>query len=244
VTAPVAPWALSGEAMVAFLRRGRTRPTLPDGISPLPGPVVVVAARYEGSPIGAYLELAVAEPARLGPRPGWCVTTMAVDVPEARTGGRLNWGYPKELAQLVWSTDDGVSTLTWPERGIVVRGTPSRLVAPVLVPLRTVQRREDGPVVVPGGLRGLAHAARLMIEIPDDDPLAFLARERARGVHIAGLHLNVRPARHPRGWASSLRAPLRAPSPALCPTVGRTVRPTVGAGARAILAAPGRLAQR
>jgi hypothetical protein len=202
--------------MVAFVRRGRARRALPDGLSALPGPVAIVAARYDGSPVGPYLELAVAEPARLGPRPGWCVTTMAVDLPAARTGGRLNWGYPKELAQLMWSHQDGTSCLSWPERGIVIRGAPTRLVAPVLVPLRTVQRREDGPVVVPGVLRGLARTARLAIEIPDDDPLAPLARERARGVHIAGLHLNVRPARHPRGWASSLRAPLRAPSPALC----------------------------
>jgi hypothetical protein len=219
VTAPVAPWALSGEAMVVFVRRGRPRRSLPDGLAPLPGPVAIVAARYDGSPVGPYLELAVAEPARLGPRPGWCVTTMAVDLPEARSGGRLNWGYPKELASLEWSSEEGTSILRWPERGIVIGGTPTRVVAPVLVPLRTVQRRDDGPVVVPGGLRGIARLARMTVEIPPDDPLGYLARAHARGVHIASLHLHVQPARHPRGWASSFRAPLRAPSPALSMTL-------------------------
>ncbi|MGE0795610.1 MAG: acetoacetate decarboxylase family protein [Acidimicrobiia bacterium] len=215
MTAPVAPWALSGEAIVAFVRRGRSSAVLPDGLAPLPGPVAVLAACYDGSPVGPYLELAVARPARLGPRPGWCVTTMAVDVPEARTGGRLNWGYPKELAELEWSSVDGVSTLRWPERGIVVAGTPTRLVVPVLAPLRSIQRRDDGPVVVPGGLRAMVRTARLSLTIPDDDPLAPLARDRVFGLHLGSLRLDVRPARHPRGWASSFRAPLRAPSPAL-----------------------------
>jgi hypothetical protein len=241
VTAPVAPWALSGEVMAAFVRRSRPAPTLPDGIERLPGPVVVVGARYDGSPVGPYLELAVAEPARLGPRLGWCVTTMAVDVPEARVGGRLNWGYPKELAELAWSVDGVSSTLEWPERGIRITGTPTRWVAPVLVPLRTLQRREDGPVVVPGGLRGMARLTHFSIDVPGDDPLASLARERARGVHVASLRLNVRPARHPRGLVSSLRAPLRAPNPGLLLSVPQ---PAAVDEARAILAAPGRLAQR
>lgn len=228
--------------MVAFVRRAGLRRSLPDGIAPLPGPVAFVAARYDGSPVGPYLELAVAEPARLGPRPGWCVTTMAVDVPEARAGGRLNWGYPKELAQLSWTTCDGVSTLRWCERDIAVSGTPTRWRAPVLVPMRNVQRRADGPVVVPGGLRGMARTARFTIEIPDDDPLAPLARVGARGVHLASLRLNVQPARHPRGWASSLRAPLRAPAPGLL--LSSCTGPTAADEPRAILAAPGRLAQR
>lgn len=227
--------------MVAFVRRRGLPRALPDGVAPLPGPLVVVAARYDGSPVGPYLEFAVAEPARLGPRPGWCVTTMAVDLPEARTGGRLNWGYPKELASLTWSAADGMSTLRWVERGIVISGTPTKLVAPVLVPLRMVQRRNDGPVVVPGGLRGVARLARLSVEIPDDDPLAALARDRATGVHVASLRLQVRPARHPRGWASSFRAPLQAPSPALFMAPQGT---EVGHQPRAILATPGRLAQR
>src|SRR4051812_2677622 len=67
---PDAPWALVGECMVAVVSgraRGhnRGRAELPLGVSRLPGPALVVAMRYTDSPVGPFLELAVAEPARL-----------------------------------------------------------------------------------------------------------------------------------------------------------------------------------
>jgi Acetoacetate decarboxylase (ADC) len=215
VTAPVAPWALSGESLVALVACPGSLGELPTGLARVPGPVLVVAARYDDSPVGPYRELAIGEPARLGARPGWAFTTMAVDVPEARLGGRLNWGFPKELATLEWSSVDGEHRLRWSERDIVVRGAPGRVRVPVLMSLRALQRRNDGPVVIPSTLRGLGRFARLAVEAPDDDPLAPLTGRRHRGVHIASLKLTVRPARHPVGVASTLLAPLRAPEPAL-----------------------------
>ena len=71
--------------------------SLPAGIHRLPGPYVVSAVRYSDSPVGPYLELAVGEPARLGARPGLCITTMVVTTAEARVGGRLKWGFPTKL---------------------------------------------------------------------------------------------------------------------------------------------------
>jgi hypothetical protein len=220
VTAPVAPWALGGESLVAVARtRGRPGP-LPQGLRRAPGPALIVANRITESPVGPYLELAVGVPARVGPRPGWCFTTMVVDNAEARMGGRLNWGFPKELGRLVWLQDGDERELRWADRDICVRGTPGHLLAPVLVPLRAVQRREDGPVVVPGRLWALARLARVTFYAPPEDPLALLAG-RHLGAHLAGTRFLVKPARRPVGIASTLIAPLRVPEPALsCPAPG------------------------
>lgn len=223
--APHAPWALSGECVVGFAPcRRSTRSALPEGIHPLPGPEIISAASFDCSTTGAYLELAVGEPAHLGARPGWCITTMAVNSVASRLGGRLNWGFPKELGVLEWSADGDERTLYWNERNIVVRGVPSGPAFPVLLPLRALQRRADGPVVIPGHLRGRARLARVTVEAPVGDPLAHLAG-RHRGVLISSLRLAVDPARHPAGRRATLLAPLRAPEPAL--TWARRPRPAI-----------------
>jgi hypothetical protein len=212
--APFAPWTLGGESLVCLVRCPWSSTSLPAGLARLPGPLLVVAVRYSDSPVGPYLELAVGEPARLGARPGWCITTMVVDSAESRIGGRLNWGFPKEIGTLVWEADGAERCLRWVERGIEVRGRASGLRLPVLVPVRSLQRRSDGPVVVPGGLRGLARVTRLVVTVPERDPLAPIAG-RHLGAHVASMRMRMRPARHPVGITSTFRAPLRAPEPAL-----------------------------
>ena len=214
MTAPVAPWPLSGECVVALVRCPTMLGELPQGITPLRGRVLVVAARYDASPVGAYRELAIGEPARLGARLGWCFTTMATSSNEARMGGRLNWGFPKELGTLDWSADGDTRTLRWVERDVVVTGTVSRIMLPVVLPVRAIQRRNDGPVVVPSFLRGLGRLARVSIEVSSGDGLTPLQGEH-RGIDVGSVHYVVRPARHPIGFASTFRAPLRAPEPAL-----------------------------
>ena len=131
-----------------------------------------------------------------------------------KVGGRLNWGLPKQLGTLVWEVDGNERRLRWTERGIEVAGRAGGLPLPVLVPVRSLQRRTDGPVVVPGRLRGRARLTRLDITVPADDNLAGLAGIHP-GAHVAGMRFLVRPARQPVGLASTLRAPLRAPEPAL-----------------------------
>ena len=79
---------------------------LPEGLRRVPGPCSITAARYDDSPVGPYRELAVGEPAHLGARVGLCITTMAVTSADSRLGGRVNWGFPKELGTLVW-LDEG-----------------------------------------------------------------------------------------------------------------------------------------
>lgn len=214
MVAPYAPWSLSGESLVGLARGGQPCSPLPWGLHRVPGPVLVTAVCYSESPIGPYLELAVGEPARLGARVGWCMTTMVVDSAESRVGGRLNWGFPKELGTLVWRSHGAERELHWVERDITVRGRADGPPLPVLMPVRGVQRRSDGPVVVPGRLRGKARVHRIQVDVPEGDILARLVGPHL-GVHIAGMRLLLRPARHPVGLTSTLRAPLRAPEPAL-----------------------------
>lgn len=217
---PYAPWHLSGESMVCLAHAGRLLP-LPAGLHRVPGPALVAAVRYAGSPVGPYLELAIGQPARLGPRIGWCITAMVVDSAESRTGGRASWGFPKELGTLTWDRDGDERELTWVERGITVRGRPGRVRVPMLVPVRAIQRRTDGPVIVPGRLRGLARLARLSVEVrAEDDVLRPLAGTH-RGITVDGMRFVAHPARHPFGLTSSLRAPLHAPEPALSSSVPR-----------------------
>ena len=212
--APHAPWSLTGECMVAWLRWRGPRPPLPPELSAVPGLCAVTAARYDESPVGPYRELSVGEPARLGARPGMCVTTMVVDSVDSRLGGKVNWGFPKELGTLSWEAADDERSLTWEERKLRVSAVPAGPAVPFFMPLRALQRRADSVVVVPGRLRGRARLSKVLVEVAEDDPLAGLAGSH-RGVLVAGLHLVVDPARVPKGLTATLRAPLTAPEPAL-----------------------------
>ena len=187
---------------------------LPEGLGRLPGPCSITAARYDDSPVGPYRELAVGQPAHLGARVGICITTMAVTSVDSRLGGRVNWGFPKELATLVWLDEGDDRVLRWEERKIAVRATPVGPPLPVLLPLRALQRRADGLVSVRGHAKGRGRVARVEVTVPDDDTLAGLAG-RHHGLIVAGMRLVVNPARRPVGLAATLRAPLRAPEPAL-----------------------------
>ncbi len=214
VDAPPGPWTLAGEFVVALVGARPSGPPLPPELDRLPGPGLLVAARYDASPVGPYLELALSEPARCGARLGMCVTTMVVTTPQSRLGGRANWGFPKELGTLVWLDEGDDRVLRWEERGIVVRASPVGPPIPVLLPLRALQRRADGLVSVRGYAKGRGRIARVDVSTPDDDPLAGVSG-RHRGLLVSGMRLVVNPARRPVGLTATLRAPLRAPEPAL-----------------------------
>ena len=194
VPVPPAPWVLEGECLVAIVRRPEADGALPAGVQPLPGWCVLVAARYARSPVGPYLELAVCQPARAGGWPGLCVTTMVVDSPESRRGGRSHWGFPKELGKLSWTAEEGQRSLRWDDRGLEVRGPTGGLAVPVRAPLRALQGGDDGPVVVPGRLQGSARPGLVTVEVPAGDPLAPLGGTRP-GAFVSGLRLVVEAAR-------------------------------------------------
>lgn len=213
--APDAPWRLSGDAVLALCRPRRVGrdEALAAGVVAASGFAVLFACRYDTSPVGPYVEMGVAEPARLGLRPGWCVTAMAATSTDARVAGRLSWGFPKQLAGLVWDDrGDGVR-VEWPEAGLVMRAEPRGRRIPAWMPLRGLQRRGDGPVVVPGSIRGWLRRARAEVSIEgDDSQLAWLAGPHPAAT-LTGARFVVDVARAPRGALSTLRAPLRAPDP-------------------------------
>lgn len=216
-TTPPAPWVLGGESIVGLARWRGPAPPLPPALRPAPGPWVVAAVRYTGSPVGPYLELAVAQPARIGVRPGWCVQVMVVDSPASRIGGRLHWGLPKELGTLRWDEEGREAALTWEEKGVVVRGRPlPGPPLPWLVPVRALQQRGDGPVHVPGRLRGTGRLSTVRVEVdeqraPDLLPLAG----RHPGVHVRGMQMILREARTPTGVVAALRNAQRVPRAAV-----------------------------
>ena len=139
---------------------------------------------------------------------------MVVTSVDSRLGGRINWGFPKEMGTLVWLDEGDDRVLRWEERDIVVRASPVGPPLPVLLPLRALQRRADGLVSIRGHARGRGRVAHVDVEVPADDPLAAIAG-RHRGLMLAGMRLVMNPARRPVGLTATLRAPLRAPEPAL-----------------------------
>jgi hypothetical protein len=124
---------------------------------------------------------------------------------DSRVAGRHHWGFPGEVATLRWDAGLDEHVIRWEERGIVVRARFRRRSVPVVVPFRAVQVRQDGPVVVPGRLRGRARRGRLTIEV--EGPGAAVLTGSHRAVHVAGLRLVLDAARTPRGVLGTLLAP-------------------------------------
>lgn len=193
---------------------GRDERPLPTGMARLPGPTIVGAISYRSSPVGPYRELFVARPSRLGLRPGLTVTTMVVDSAGSRLAGRTNWGLPRELGTLEWKIDGHERVMTWRERGVTVRGQAARFALPMAAPVRTLQHRGDGPVLVPGRGWGRASTARIELHTAAGDDLATMAGAH-RGVLVHGLGVLMQPARRPLGLLSTLRAPATAAEPTI-----------------------------
>ena len=253
--APSAPWRLVGEVVLAWVPVPRELwALLPAGVSPLRGAfgrAALVGVSYSASPVGPYLELSLALPARLGLRPGLCVVFQVVSVPAARVAYRANWGLPAVVGPLTWesSPDGSERILRCSEPALELRGVPRGPAFPALVPVRSVQRRSDGPVVLPRRFLALVRLAGTTVTVGSstDAGHGFPGFERLAGRHpgavMAGARILARPARHPAGLWSSLRAPLAAPEPALAvdaledPNLA-TVAPRTGRLAQLVRAQP------
>lgn len=183
-------WRLAGEFMagVAWCPRGPS--SVPPTLRPTPGPRLIVVARYTSSPVGPYLEMAFAEPARYGSRLGMCVTTMVVDSAESRTAGRERWGFPKELGTLRWVEAGTERSLRWEERGVVIRWTAKGPSLPALAPLVCLQQGSDVALRVPGLARGSVQVARVELDVPVDDDLSYLAGRHV-GAQVSGGWLRI-----------------------------------------------------
>ena|GEM_PF-1308485 len=210
---PETQWSLLGEAVIAFGRRlPRRAMPLPPGIHGLPGPTAIVAERFADSPVGPYVSLSIGRPARLGLRPGYFFGLSVLNNGDARRLGRRYWGFPHELGNVVWGIDGDRRSVIWEERGIELRFGAGRRPLPILLPVRSLQQRSDGPVVVPSRLRAMARKTVIDVEMADDDPLVSLSGRRG-GFVLSGMLLRRHPARHPLGMFATLRAPLGSPEP-------------------------------
>lgn len=135
-TAPAAPWTLTGSSIV-MLTKAR----------PEKG-VLLAFVHYDSSPVGPYDELARMGLTLRGPS----VLEMLVTSEETRQGGRQNWGFPKELADLHWQQDGNRITFRagadkWRFRAC----GPSM---PIRLSGWTVQELEGSSVKVPVKIRG------------------------------------------------------------------------------------------
>lgn len=208
-------WALVGEAVVVPTRRARGR-RLPGSLKGFPLlPALVVAARWQSSPVGRFDEVSVLEPALVGLRLGWVSVAHGVSVPDASAAFRAEWSLPANPATIAWSSDPSGCTITWEEESLRIAVTGSHWAVPALIPLPLVHGGA-GPFRVPQRLRGLARRATADIscEAPDSD-LSWLAG-RHRGLLLRSARLAMLPRRaSPGGALQSLRLQLPAgPEPA------------------------------
>jgi hypothetical protein len=132
---------------------------------------------------------------------------QVVDKQDARTGARLNWGFPAELGSLHWRADDDERELVWEDRDVVVRARGKGPKVPLAVPHRELQNRGDGPVVVPDHMMGRFQPAIVHVHAFPGDALASLT-----GAHFGSLVANARQVISEARTPVGLIAPLRAPS--------------------------------
>ncbi len=99
---------------------------------------------------------------------------MAVSSNDSVVGGRSNWGFPKELSQLSWRTDEHGSSLVSEDLEVQARVRPRGPEVPLVAPLFCLQRRADGPVHVLGWLRGRFRPARVHVRANASEHLQFV----------------------------------------------------------------------
>jgi hypothetical protein len=144
---------------------------------------------------------------------------QVVSSPDARIAYRRNWGLPAVVGALSWDVDGTERVVRCEEPGIELRGAPLGPAVPAWVPLRSVQRRADGPVVLPRRFLSLLRLARTSVAIGDGADIVVPGLSALAGRHagavLSGVRIVAEPARHPAGLWSSLRAPLGAVEPAM-----------------------------
>lgn len=188
---PPPPWTLEGQGLVAAVA-AKDVPAPP--LRRLPGPVLVLAARWRTSPVGVYHEFAVVVPSRFHWWAGVSVIEMVVDSAASRDGGRVNWGMPKELGHLSWDDGRGRPRFRWEEQGIEMTPVRQGPTVPTMVPFPLLQVRHDGPVVAPSGALGRARPASIQVTVPPGASYAPLAG-RHPGLYAPRLRLQIRPGR-------------------------------------------------
>lgn len=152
-------WALVGEAVMMACRRPRRRAGVAS-LRHLPFvPGVLVAARWQSSPVGRFDEVTVLEPVLHGLRPALAITAHGVSVPSAAGVYRAEWGLPADPATIRWSTTTDGCTVEWEEEELRVEVVGRRLGLPLVLPIPLVQGGRP-PFLVPQRVRGIGRMAR------------------------------------------------------------------------------------
>ena len=193
LTLPPPTWRLTGEAAVAFAAvPAAEKERLPAGARALPGPALVFAVSYSGSPVGPYLETVICIPAWYLGRPGFCVTTIAVNSEPALWAGLDFWGYPKVLGTMEWQADGRIREFRWKERDLVIRARAGGRSVPAGAVLPTVQAVPGGGAYTGLRITGKLGLARIEIDAPGDSPLAAFAGPH-RGTLLTSMRMTVPP---------------------------------------------------
>jgi hypothetical protein len=87
------------------------------------------------------------------------------------------------MGTLSWSAEGKDVSLRWEERALVVRGRPKGNSFPALVPFRSLQVRDDGPVRFGGLAKGRGRLRRMEVDGEPADPSTLLAG-RHPGIHL------------------------------------------------------------
>lgn len=131
---PDAPWVLQGEA-VAFL----ASPTS-----------IRLLVRYSYSPVGPYVEHALATLSWRGPH----VFQMSVNLDASKRGGREIWGFPKTLESLDWKSMGNRIVFRREAQTFRVRAFGPSF--PLALPFWSAQQKGKEWVRVPGKIKGRA----------------------------------------------------------------------------------------
>ena len=134
---PPAPWRLTGQA-AAFL----AAPSM-----------LRLLVNYASSPVGPYLEHALAIPTWRGPR----VVQMSVNSQLSKIGGRAIWGYPKTLENLSWTREG--DRLIFRRENQIFRLRICGPSFPIAAPFWTIQTLNGADVRVPARIEARARLA-------------------------------------------------------------------------------------
>ncbi|GAC1596557.1 MAG: hypothetical protein NVS3B21_20480 [Acidimicrobiales bacterium] len=185
-----------GEAVIAVVWRPHPPVcAMPVGNASLPGPGLLLAARYQSSAAGPFNELTIFEPARRGLAFGLVATLTVVNAARAAQGEPSWEGAQRQVGSIGWADDEDTVCVTWAERALELRAVKSRATLPFLLPIRTMAHgRGRRAAVLP--VRGLGHLARVTCVVTHGDDLAPLSTVR-RGIVVSAQQM---------GWSAATEA--------------------------------------
>lgn len=203
---------MTGETIATLARIPSEQRSLPEGVSSMPGPALLLATNVTDSAFGHYLELMIGESARIGAKVGWCITKVIVNKVEVELALRSGWGFPARQGRLSWRDRDGNPELCWLDREISVEAVCHGPAVPSYFPLTALQRAAGESRAAAGRIIGRGRVASARVHVLPGDDLGHLSGAHPALV-IRGARFVLGPAKEPRFLPRLARA--SAPEPAM-----------------------------